>query len=62
MRGFPDTLEYTGLNSPIGEEYELEGLAIEGSIPGDVEGTFFRAVPDPGVPAVHGGWRRGAVR
>src|SRR5580700_2608672 len=50
MRGFPDTLEYTGLNSPIREEYELEGLAIEGCVPGDVEGTFFRAVPDPKFP------------
>ncbi len=50
MRGFPDTPEYTGLNSPIREEYELEGLAIEGSVPGDVEGTLFRAVPDPKFP------------
>jgi carotenoid cleavage dioxygenase-like enzyme len=50
MRGFPDTLEYTGLNSPLGAEYELQGLAIEGSVPRDVEGTFFRAVPDPKFP------------
>ena len=50
MRGFPDTLEYTGLNSPIGEEYELQGLAIEGRVPGVLEGTFFRAVPDPKFP------------
>ncbi|MGO9932855.1 MAG: carotenoid oxygenase family protein [Steroidobacteraceae bacterium] len=50
MRGFPDTLEYTGLNSPIGEEYALTDLAIEGSVPRAVEGTFFRAVPDPKFP------------
>src|SRR5271154_1506522 len=50
MGGFPDTLEYTGLNSPIREEYELPDLAIEGSVPGVVEGTFFRAVPDPAFP------------
>jgi len=47
MQGFPNTPEYTGLNSPIGQEYELESLAVEGRIPIEVEGTFFRAVPDP---------------
>jgi carotenoid cleavage dioxygenase len=50
MRGFPDTLEYTGLNTPVGEEYEIESLDIEGRIPDDVEGAFFRAVPDPAFP------------
>jgi len=50
MRGFPDTLDYTGLNSPIGEEYELESLPVEGRIPPEIEGTFFRAVPDPAFP------------
>jgi len=47
MQGFPNTLDYTGLNSPIGEEYELASLTVEGRIPVEVEGTFFRAVPDP---------------
>jgi carotenoid cleavage dioxygenase-like enzyme len=50
MRGFPATLAYSGLNTPIGEEYELTGLAVEGRIPTEVEGTFFRAVPDPAFP------------
>jgi carotenoid cleavage dioxygenase-like enzyme len=47
MKGYPDAPEFTGLNAPLGEEYELPNLAIEGRIPGDVEGVFFRAVPDP---------------
>ena len=50
MRRFPDTLEYTGLNTPIGEEYEIVSLAVEGRIPAEVEGAFFRAVPDPAFP------------
>ncbi len=50
MRRFPDTLEYTGLNTPIGEEYEIDSLAVEGRIPAAVEGTFFRATPDPAFP------------
>ncbi|MGA8705620.1 MAG: carotenoid oxygenase family protein [Steroidobacteraceae bacterium] len=47
MRNFPDTPDYVGLNAPIGQEYELPDLAVEGSLPPEVNGTFFRAVPDP---------------
>ena len=50
MKQFPNTPEYTGLNTPIGEEYEIGSLAVEGRIPPDVEGVFFRAVPDPAFP------------
>ncbi len=50
MKRFPSTLEYTGLNTPIGEEYEIDSLAVEGRVPADVEGVFFRAVPDPAFP------------
>jgi len=49
-RSFPDTPEFTGLNAPIGAEYELRGLKVEGRIPADVRGTFFRAIPDPAFP------------
>ena len=47
MQTFPATPDYTGLNAPIAEEYELKSLAVEGRIPKDVEGSFFRATPDP---------------
>jgi carotenoid cleavage dioxygenase len=47
MSGFPETPDYIGLNAPIGQEYELDGLKVEGQIPADVDGVFFRAVPDP---------------
>ena len=50
MRVFPDTPEFTGLNTPIGDEYELERLPVEGRIPAEIEGTFFRAIPDPAFP------------
>lgn len=50
MDAFPDTLEYTGLNRPIGAEFVLDDLAVEGELPGDIEGIFFRAVPDPAFP------------
>jgi carotenoid cleavage dioxygenase len=50
MNCYPDAPEFTGLNTPIGEEYEIPYLAIEGEIPSDVDGVFFRAVPDPAFP------------
>ena len=50
MPTFPDTPEFTGLNTPIGEEYALERLSVEGQIPAEVAGTFFRAIPDPAFP------------
>lgn len=50
MSRFPEAPEYTGLNTPLGEEFELVNLAVEGQIPAEVEGTFFRAVPDPAFP------------
>ena len=50
MKRFPDAPEFTGLNAPLCEEYEVPDLAIEGRIPREVEGVFFRAVPDPAFP------------
>ena len=50
VRRFPSTPEFTGLNTPISEEYELDALPVEGRIPAEVRGTFFRAVPDPAFP------------
>ena len=49
-RAFPNAPEFTGLNSPLGEEYELAELPVEGRIPVEVAGTFFRAIPDPAFP------------
>ena len=50
MPGYPETPEYTGLNRPLGEEYDLDALPVEGQLPPEVDGTFFRAVPDPAYP------------
>ena len=47
---FPHTANYRGLNTPQRAEYTVDDLAISGTIPADVAGTFFRAVPDPAYP------------
>lgn len=50
MKTYPEMPEYQGLNAPLGDEYDVGDLAIEGHLPAEVEGTFFRAVPDPAFP------------
>lgn len=50
MSGFPRHPNYLGINAPLGEEYAISDLAVTGAIPPEVEGTFFRAVPDPAYP------------
>lgn len=48
--GFPAAPEYIGLNTPQRAEYAVADLPVAGTIPADVVGTFFRAVPDPAFP------------
>jgi carotenoid cleavage dioxygenase-like enzyme len=50
MGAFPQHPKFMGLNTPQGEEYDIVNLEIEGAIPADVEGAFFRAVPNPAFP------------
>ncbi|WP_324699199.1 carotenoid oxygenase family protein [Novosphingobium sp. RL4] len=47
MAQFPDTIHFTGLNTPIGIEWSARNLDVIGEIPADIDGAFFRAVPDP---------------
>lgn len=50
MTSFPQDPNYIGLNTPFGLEHDWLPLKVEGTIPPDVRGTFFRAVPDPAFP------------
>ena len=50
MVEFPQSPGYMGLNRPVGAEYDVADLTVEGTIPADVAGCFFRAVPDPAYP------------
>ncbi len=50
MSKFPETVDFMGLNTPLGEEYSLKNLPVEGDIPAEFKGAFFRAVPDPAYP------------
>ncbi|WP_443019787.1 carotenoid oxygenase family protein [Sphingobium sp. CAP-1] len=44
---FPDTIHFTGLNTPVGIEWSARNLDVIGEIPAEIDGAFFRAVPDP---------------
>ena len=50
MSRFPDTLEFTRLNRPLGIEWSARNLEVTGRIPAEIHGAFFRAVPDPAFP------------
>ena len=44
---FPRTVHFTGLNQPVRIEASAQNLPVEGTIPPEIQGAFFRAVPDP---------------
>jgi len=46
MNAFPQSIHFIGTNTPRRVEMSVRDLAVEGTIPADVEGAFFRAVPD----------------
>jgi carotenoid cleavage dioxygenase len=50
VTAFPKTIHFMGLNTPVGVEASVRNLEVEGQIPPEIRGAFFRAVPDPGVP------------
>lgn len=47
MKRFPDLPIYTGFNTPSRMELDIHDLEIEGSVPVDLDGAFFRVGPDP---------------
>jgi carotenoid cleavage dioxygenase len=53
MPQFPDTVQFNALNRPVRLEIGVRDLAVEGEIPADIQGAFFRAVPDPAHAPLH---------
>jgi carotenoid cleavage dioxygenase len=50
MLRFPDTPTFTGLNEPQRFEADLLDLEVEGDIPAEIDGAFYRVQPDPQFP------------
>jgi carotenoid cleavage dioxygenase-like enzyme len=53
MSRFPETIEFSHLNRPIAVEWEARNLEVEGAIPAEIHGAFFRAVPDPAFAPIY---------
>ena len=47
---YPDTVHFRGLNRPSHIEASAHDLYVEGAIPPDIDGAFFRAIHDPAFP------------
>lgn len=47
---YPDTVHFRGLNRPSHVEASAHDLYVEGQIPADIDGAFFRAIHDPAYP------------
>lgn len=46
MNAFPQTIHFIGTNTPRRSEVSIRNLTVEGEIPAEINGAFFRAVPD----------------
>ena len=46
MGAFPQTIHFIGSNQPRRMEISVRDLDVEGEIPAEIDGAFFRAVPD----------------
>jgi carotenoid cleavage dioxygenase len=49
-RPFPQTMDFSGYNAPSRIEADIYDLVIEGEIPAEINGRWYRATPDPQYP------------
>jgi carotenoid cleavage dioxygenase len=51
---YPDLPIYKGFNMPGRYEGDILDLEVDGDIPADLDGAFYRVAPDPAFPPLHG--------
>ncbi|HEY5210004.1 MAG TPA: carotenoid oxygenase family protein [Stellaceae bacterium] len=49
-QNYPDVFDFQGFNAPSRVEADVYDLVIEGAIPGEIDGSWFRAIPDHQFP------------
>jgi carotenoid cleavage dioxygenase-like enzyme len=47
---FPETMDFSGFNAPSRIECDIYDLVIEGTLPAEINGTWYRSVPDHQYP------------
>jgi carotenoid cleavage dioxygenase len=51
---FPNTPDFVGYNEPMRMECDIYDLVVEGTIPEEIRGAWYRSVPDPQYPPMLG--------
>ncbi|MEY4641170.1 MAG: hypothetical protein RLZZ227_1164 [Pseudomonadota bacterium] len=51
---FPHSMDYAGHNEPMRVECDIYDLVVEGEVPAEINGVWYRSVPDPQYPPLHG--------
>lgn len=51
---FPSTMDFAGYNAPSRIECDVYDLVIEGDLPKEIEGNWYRSIPDPAYPPLLG--------
>lgn len=49
-KSFPDRPQFSGFMKPCRFEGEVRNLEIAGTVPTELDGTFYRVMPDPQFP------------
>ena len=47
---FPKSFDFAGFNEPVRMECDIYDLVIEGNMPDEIDGSFYRLTPDPQYP------------
>jgi len=47
---FPASMDFAGYNAPSRIECDIYDLVVEGTLPDELEGSWYRSVPDPQYP------------
>jgi carotenoid cleavage dioxygenase-like enzyme len=50
MAKFPKLPMFEGINAPSRIEVDIHDLEVDGDIPADLDGAFYRVAPDPQYP------------
>lgn len=51
---FPQTMDFAGFNAPSRVEADVYDLVVEGELPDEIDGNWYRSIPDPQYPPKEG--------
>jgi carotenoid cleavage dioxygenase-like enzyme len=51
---FPETMDFGGFNAPSRVECDIRDLVVDGTVPADIRGRWYRMTPDPQYPPMLG--------